>query len=320
MKSTHLILFATLLLTANSEPIKVPLFRKRNNFISASASTLKNGMLGGQVQIGNPPQNFTLAFDTTTGYTWVRGIECTGKNCLNRSAYNPDNSTSAISTEHEFRMRYGPSKVSSTIYLDTFRYSGLVVKDMPFGNAYCMRHFDQGFDGFIGLGRSINLNTDDIVYSKREIPASGFVPTAYQQGSGMSSSQFAMYTTSTGSGFSQEVHHTNTTTTSTASTTTMASDVRPTGASSGIASGGWGSFSKRTYDEPAGYLILGGIDKDAIQGKLHYVKVSEEDGSGNWAIPVHQAKFIHDLHFTVKKHAKAILSTSTDVIGLPNKQ
>ncbi|KAG1321055.1 hypothetical protein G6F62_011011 [Rhizopus arrhizus] len=342
MKSIQFVLLASFLLTATAETIhRIPMYHKRSSrsdFISAAASSLKNGMMGGIVQIGNPPQNFTLAFDTSTGFTWVRGTTCLGENCLHRMAYDPKNSTTAISMNHKFTMDYGQGIAFTDIYLDTLRYAGLSVK-MPFGSAYCMKNFDQGFDGFIGLGRNVNLTAKGIVYAKRDIPASGFVPSAYQQGSGLGSSQFGMYTTNTGPGFSQDIgspsqmdtattnnnkNNNNTTTNASKNpneTPNTGSTTSASGVSSGVASGGWGTFSKRTYhNEPAGYLVLGGIDVDAIQGKLYYVKTYEDNGSGNWAVPVHQAKFIHDLSFTVKKHTKAVLSTSTDVIGLPNKQ
>lgn len=54
---------------------------------------------------------------------------------------------------------------------------------------------------------------------------------------------------------------------------------------------------------------------------MYHIKLQDDDtGSGNWAVPVREAKFINDLNFKVNKKSKAVLSSSTDVIGLPNKQ
>jgi hypothetical protein len=54
---------------------------------------------------------------------------------------------------------------------------------------------------------------------------------------------------------------------------------------------------------------------------LYHINVrDDEDGSGNWAVSVREAKFVDDLHFKVNKKAKAVLSSATDVIGLPNQQ
>ena len=201
-----LVTITQLALFISAEPIqKIPLFYKRHHesdFSSIGAQELYNGMLGGIVQIGNPPQNVTLAFDTSTGFSWVRTVNCTSDNCQCREPFEPKNSTTLISTGKSFNMHYGKAKVCSTIYLDTFRFAGLTVKNMPFGGAYNMVGFDRGFDGFLGLGRNVNLNGSVNQYAKRDIPASGFIPNAYQSSSGIQSAQFGMYTTSSGSSFS----------------------------------------------------------------------------------------------------------------------
>ncbi|KAI7905523.1 aspartic peptidase domain-containing protein [Cokeromyces recurvatus] len=280
-----------------------------SKYVSAGAKELRDGMLGGVVQIGNPPQNFTLAFDTSTGFTWVRDIDCNTKNCKGRKAYDPKESTTVDSTGHSFVLDYGKGIVDTTIYEDTFHFAGLTVKRMPFGGAYEMKKFNKGFDGFLGLGRNINLNSNATVhYSKRsgdQIPTSGFIPNAYQQGNGLSSSQFGMYTTfissDGGSGFSDSG--------------SVSSTTNPTSAGT--------HFTKRSHHEqPAGYLVIGGVDKSAIKGNVYYVdtKHSHHSDSGNWAVPVTAAKFKDNHSFKVSPKAKAIFSSSTDVIGLPNAQ
>lgn len=101
------------------------------------------------------------------------------------------------------------------------------------------------------------------------MPASAFVTNAYQQGSGVESAQFGIYTTTTSSGFDSSGSTTVTTTAVTNSTatatatdaTTASSTTTSTAAeatSSDVTSGGFG-FVKRTNsnDEPAGYLVIG---------------------------------------------------------------
>lgn len=46
--------------------------------------------------------------------------------------------------------------------MDTFEFAGLKVKDMPFGGAYRMSGFGNGFDGYLGLGRSVDFNNTKI--------------------------------------------------------------------------------------------------------------------------------------------------------------
>ncbi|CAO3635361.1 unnamed protein product [Mucor hiemalis] len=281
---------AQIALSVTAEPIqRIPLYYKRHNkkdFLSTEAQDLKNGMLGGVVQIGNPPQNLTLAFDTSTGYSWVRGFQCGDENCQGRNAFDSRNSTTIVSTGQSFTMNYGGGAiVYSTIYLDTFHYSGLTVKNMPFGGAYKMEGFNDGFDGYLGLGRNVNLSNTEVQYAKRDIPASGFVPNAYQQGSGVQSAQFGMYTTSVGSGFfdtgsvsnNVAVPNNNAGTSNTMSPNTAPPNNLPpnvvtgsgatsgsgvtsnggvTSGGSGVTSGGFGHI-KRHSEEPAGYLVIG---------------------------------------------------------------
>ncbi|CEP06927.1 hypothetical protein [Parasitella parasitica] len=319
MKST-LFCFAAIaqmtLSSVSAESIqRIPLYYQKrtsgSDFISASAIDLKNGMLGGVVQIGNPPQNVTMAFDTSTGFSWVRGTQCCSENCQGRIAFDPNNSTTIVSPNQNFTMDYGKGIVRTNIYTDTFRFAGLTVKNMPFGGAYDMEGFEQGFDGYLGLGRDVNLNNSCTDIAKRDVPASGFVPNAFQQSSGLSSAQFGMYTTSSGNGFSETGFSQNGTTT-----------VSNVSYSRSVAPGGYG-IAKRSssVDEPAGYLVIGGIDTDAIKGDLYHID-ARNDGSesGNWAVSVNSVKFEDDLEFKISKDAKAVLSSSTDVIGLPNAQ
>jgi hypothetical protein len=53
---------------------------------------------------------------------------------------------------------------------------------------------------------------------------------------------------------------------------------------------------------------------------MFHIDVEDDNGSGNWAVPVRHAEFVDDLYFKVCKKAKAVLISSTDVIGLPDKQ
>lgn len=279
MKVSLFCLATMALAVTSAEPIqRIPLYHKRNgqgkDFKSIAANELKNGMLGGTVEIGNPPQNFTLAFDTSTGFSWVRGEQCTDLNCQERRAYESKNSTTAITNNLNFTMNYGNAIVQTQIYHDTFRFSGITVKDMPFGNAFKMEGFNKGFDGYLGLGRNVNLNTTEIQYAKRDVGPSGFVPNAFQQSSGLQSSQFGMYTTTPGNGFSdsgyvsqpqqqpqqqqmqqpQQVGQMNQNQPTTHPVGQQNQQANP---QSTVTSGGFGTMSKRNYNEPAGYLVLG---------------------------------------------------------------
>ncbi|CAO3596053.1 unnamed protein product [Absidia cylindrospora] len=361
MRTTLLALAAiaqlALSVTAEPEPYKVPLYRRSNGVVSAGGKALDNGVLAGTIQIGTPPQEFTVAFDTSSGYSWVRGSRCKSENCLDRCTYYARRSETSQPTGKKFSVKYGDECVDTHIYLDTVEFSGIKVHDMPFGGAYRMSGFAEGFDGYLGLGPSVNFNTSKLTLgssrhlAKRDdLPPSAFVPNAYQQGAGVGSSQFGMYTTDNGAGFDQNGGGTTTnppppgdgslppppttdpanngTVTPSASTSAQppANSGTATGGgdTGGVTSGGFG-FAKRHNKEeekPAGYLVIGGIDKKAIEGDVSYLPLADNKngGSKNWDVCIKHAKIGKKLPLPQQDNAIAAISTSSPYIIMPECQ
>lgn len=165
--------------------------------------------------------------------------------------------------------------------------------------------------------------------AKRDIaiPSSAFVPNAFQSGTGLASAQFGMYTTSTGSGFDQSGSSTTTSTTNTtAAASTLAAGTTTTVATTttGVTSGGFGVVkrsSKADTEEPAGYLVLGGVDTSVIEGDVNYLRLSDnpDEPAKNWDICIRHASF-GSLKFAQEENAIASISTSTSFIVMPPKQ
>ncbi|KAL0084864.1 aspartic peptidase domain-containing protein [Phycomyces blakesleeanus] len=327
---------AQLALSASAEPMKIPLYKRSNDFVKAGGKELSNGVLSGTVQIGTPPQEFTMAFDTTTGYSWVRGSRCKTENCLDRCTYYSRRSDTVTSLGKKFSVEYGDACVDTHVYLDTFNFAGLTVENMPFGGAYRMSGFVDGFDGYLGLGRDVNFTQTKIKSSaayglnKRDvaIPASAFVENAYQQGSGIESLQFGMYTTSTeDDGFSQSgvvtpeptivtnADGSVTTTNADGSTSTTATDDNT------VSSGGFG-FVKRHNQKVDGYLVLGGVDTSVIEGDVNYLPLSNNPDGGpkNWEVCIRDANFGSKLNLKQQIGAIAAISTSSEYISMPAHQ
>ncbi|KAL9557804.1 hypothetical protein MBANPS3_001195 [Mucor bainieri] len=348
MRAAFLCLAAVvqLALNAAAEPITIPLYKRSDEggIYKAAGKALDNGVLAGKVKIGNPPQEFTFAFDTTIGYSWVRGSRCKTDNCRGRCTYYARKSSDAVSVGRKFSVEYGDSCVDTHVYMDTFEFAGLKVKDMPFGGAYRMSGFGEGFDGYLGLGRNVDFNNTKIGstasgLSKRDValPDSAFVPNAFQSGSGLASAQFGMYTTTTGSGFDQSGSTTaNTVTNSTASSALPAGSTAvpsvgtttPTtgGDTSGsVTGGGFGvvkrSNTKPKEEEPAGYLVLGGVDKSIIKGDVEYIRLADDPGAKakNWDVCIRHASF-GGLRLKQQANALASISTSTSLIVMPPDQ
>ncbi|KAI7872182.1 aspartic peptidase domain-containing protein [Spinellus fusiger] len=330
---------AQLALSATAEPVKIPLFRRDVGYIKAGGKQLTTGVLAGQVQIGNPPQNFTMAFDTATGYSWVRGSKCKTENCRGRCSYYSTRSSTAVSTGKKFSVEYGDSCIDTHVYLDTFRFSGVTVHDMPFGGAYRMNGFADGFDGYLGLGRSVNWNISKIRssasagLSKRDaLPNSAFVPNAYQQGAGVGSAQFGLYVTSGDGGFDQsgsvnanstQLPAPSNTTQPTVGSAPLPPSVPLSPPTTPPSSGGSGVTKRDSgIDKPAGYLILGGVDNEAINGNITYLKLSndEKDGVKSWDVNIRSASFGSKLVLKQASDAIAAFSTSYQYISMPAQQ
>ncbi|KAI9310466.1 aspartic peptidase domain-containing protein [Dichotomocladium elegans] len=350
---------------AEPQPVRIPLFRRTNKGVATGeAQTLDNGVLGGKIYIGTPPQEFTVAFDTTTGYSWVRGSRCKTENCLDRCTYYARRSESAVSTGVKFNIDYGDACVDTYVYLDNVTWNGVTTTNMPFGGAYRMSGFDHGFDGYLGLGRAVDFNHTKIfagngnLAKRDELPSSAFVTNAYQQGN-IESAQFGLVTTTTDSGFAQggvttdpNAPSTNPTdpnannpitpsnSTAPANSTIPSAPVSqaappaaptsdpnansdPNVNNQPVTSGGFG-FVKRTNHEeqPAGYLVLGGVDKTLIEGDIEYIPLSDpvDGNTRNWDLCIKDANFKDVLNIKQKPNAIASVSTSSGFITMPSDQ
>lgn len=208
---------------------------------------------------------------------------------------------------------------------------------MPFGGAYRMTGFADGFDGYLGLGPSINFNNRTSSkltlghLSKRDdtLSSSAFVANAYQQGAGVGSSQFGMYTTDNGAGFSQDGTSTtdtslpSTTDSSAATTAASATTVAAatTAASTDVTSGGFGFTKRETSQDVAGYLVIGGIDTAIIEGNMTYLSLAQQqDEQQSWSVCLKHAKIGHPLPFPDRRHSEtlATITSSNPYILLPH--
>ncbi|ORX56873.1 acid protease [Hesseltinella vesiculosa] len=320
MRSALIALAALAQLTlsvAADDFVKIPLYRRSSDgVVTAAGKALDNGVLAGTVNIGNPPQEFTVAFDTSSGYSWVRGSRCKSTNCLDRCTYYARNSNSSVPTGKKFSVKYGDNCVDTHIYYDTWEFAGITVHNQPFGGAYRMSGFSHGFDGYLGLGPNVNLNTSKLVLApstgrsslaKRDGGASGFVPNAYQTGAGVGSNQFGVYTSGQGNGMGAPPggSGTNPPPPPPANTTTTAPPP-PRSAS---------------QPQPDGFLVIGGVDTSAIKGNITYFDVdkSKKGHDKGWDICISHVG-IGKLGLKQQEGAIAAISTSSPYIVMPDCQ
>nr|XP_034979881.1 cathepsin E isoform X1 [Zootoca vivipara] len=108
----------------------------------------------GQISIGNPPQNFTVLFDTGSSNLWVPSIYCVSKACATHSRYQPSQSNTYSEVGTAFSIQYGTGSLTGIIGMDQVTVEGITVANQQFaesvsepGNTF----LDSEFDGILGL-------------------------------------------------------------------------------------------------------------------------------------------------------------------------
>ncbi|GAB5591799.1 hypothetical protein Unana1_06699 [Umbelopsis nana] len=134
--------------------ITVPLYKRTvSPFYAANGNQLDDGLLAGEVSIGNPPQQMRLVFDTTSGYTWARGDKCKSENCLDRCTFYPTRSKSIRYTGLKHDVSYGDACVDTKVWQDTISFANVTVPHSYFGVANRMNGFDHGFGVTVGTAQ-----------------------------------------------------------------------------------------------------------------------------------------------------------------------
>ncbi|XP_060545539.1 cathepsin E [Pantherophis guttatus] len=108
----------------------------------------------GQISIGNPPQNFTILFDTGSSNLWVPSIYCVSKACVEHSRFRPSQSSTYTEVGTSFSIHYGTGSLTGIIGMDQVTVEGLTIVNQQFaesvsepGNTF----LDSVFDGILGL-------------------------------------------------------------------------------------------------------------------------------------------------------------------------
>ncbi|KAG8132061.1 hypothetical protein E2320_009937, partial [Naja naja] len=108
----------------------------------------------GQISIGNPPQNFTVLFDTGSSNLWVPSIYCVSKACVEHSRFHPSQSSTYTEVGTPFSIHYGTGSLTGIIGIDQVTVEGLTIVNQQFaesvsepGNTF----LDSEFDGILGL-------------------------------------------------------------------------------------------------------------------------------------------------------------------------
>ncbi|EJT70318.1 saccharopepsin [Gaeumannomyces tritici R3-111a-1] len=104
------------------------------------------------VQVGTPPQNVSLIFDTGSDETWVNP-ECDAFShqavCFAAGRYNASDSTTSQNLSAPFSITYGSGSVEGWYFRDSFAIAGKTASAVQFGMAKLSYNMDAGI---LGLG------------------------------------------------------------------------------------------------------------------------------------------------------------------------
>merc|ERR1712241_639045 len=133
----------------------------------------------GPLTIGNPPQNFTVIFDTGSSNLWVPSEKCdphigTGFACLNHRRYDSEASDTWTEDGTRFEIQYGTGSMvgfQSIDDVDIAPFSGgLVAKQATFAEAVeepGITFVAAMFDGIMGLSYpTISVNGATPIYNQ----------------------------------------------------------------------------------------------------------------------------------------------------------
>ncbi|CAG9327884.1 unnamed protein product [Blepharisma stoltei] len=105
----------------------------------------------GPVQIGTPPQNFLLTFDTGSSDIWVPSSSCYSTTCHLHNQYNHSKSTTYVASGKKVAFDYGQGEVSGFLSMDTLTWGGYTIPNVTFGEITYMPGSEWGSDKNDGL-------------------------------------------------------------------------------------------------------------------------------------------------------------------------
>lgn len=132
----------------------------KQNSYKTTLYNFKNSQYYVKIEIGNPPQQFNVIFDTGSSNLWVPSVLCDTMGCLEHKRFDHSfsNTFNHYTIEDKipmFSITYGTGEIKGELIKDTVRIGGLEINEQVFGVVL----EEQGdaflgapFAGIIGLG------------------------------------------------------------------------------------------------------------------------------------------------------------------------
>ncbi|KAH7028696.1 aspartic peptidase domain-containing protein [Linnemannia elongata] len=111
------------------------------------------------MEIGSPPQEFSVVFDTGSSDLWIPSTSCQTLTCMTLRRFNPARSSTYHPDGRPWSINYADdSKVSGVLAKDNIKVAGITINDQTFGMASVNSGSTAatGVDGIMGLGFNSN--------------------------------------------------------------------------------------------------------------------------------------------------------------------
>jgi len=109
----------------------------------------------GEIQLGTPPQTFSVIFDTGSSNLWVPSTHCTSIACFFHRRFDSSKSSTFRENGTDFSIHYGTGSVEGIISTDTLELADLKIPHQDFGESIKepgLTFALARFDGIFGLG------------------------------------------------------------------------------------------------------------------------------------------------------------------------
>ena len=140
-----------------------------------------NSQFYGTIEIGNPPQEFKVIFDTGSSNLWVQSKLCISKGCSQHAGYDHERSSTfkfydSVINNNNFSIKYGTGEISGQYAKETIFLAGIPLDNQIFGLALIENgypFYNVPFDGIVGLNfpnkEKLSTNILDIFIKDRKL-------------------------------------------------------------------------------------------------------------------------------------------------------
>ena len=93
----------------------------------------KNSQYVGSINIGNPPQEIEVIFDTGSSNFWITSSRCTDPGCLVHKAYDATKSSTHEKVGTRVEVEFGSGVIEGVFCKDTVKFGHLSIPHQEFG-------------------------------------------------------------------------------------------------------------------------------------------------------------------------------------------